>query len=51
MFGIFFWILCFLWLLGIFIPDGSSPYLARGRFVIILVLLVLLGLKVFPFHG
>jgi len=51
MFAIFFWILCFLWLLGIFVPDTASPYVLRGRGVVILAMLVLLGLKVYPFNG
>jgi len=51
MFPIFFWILAFLWLIGIFVPDATSPYVARGRFVIVLAMLILLGLKVYPFSG
>lgn len=51
MFAVFFWVLCLLWVVGIFVPDTASPYLVRGRSVIILVLLILLGLKVFPFNG
>lgn len=51
MFAIFFWILVFLWLIGVFVPDTASPYIARGRGLIVLVLLILLGLKVYPFHG
>ena len=51
MYGIFFWILAFLWLIGIFVPDTASPYVARSRGIIVLAMLILLGLKVFPFHG
>lgn len=51
MFGIFFWILAFLWLIGVFIPDNASPYLVRGRSIVILIMLILLGWKVYPFHG
>ena len=48
MYSIFFWILAFLWLIGIFVPD--SVYVVRGRSVIILAMLILLGLSVYPFH-
>jgi hypothetical protein len=51
MFAIFFWILAFLWLIGIFVPDTASPYVVRGRSLIILVMLILLGLKVYPFSA
>ncbi len=51
MFAIFFWILAFLWLIGIFVPDTASPYVVRGRSFIILVMLILLGLKVYPFNA
>jgi|GEM_PF-5110264 hypothetical protein len=48
MYAIFFWILAFLWLVGIFVPD--SPYVARGRGIVVLAMLILLGMSVYPFH-
>ena len=50
MYAIFFWILAFLWLIGIFVPD-TVPYAVRGRGLVVLAMLILLGIKVYPFHG
>lgn len=44
---ILFWILLILAALGAIVPDSASPYLTRGRWIIVLVLLAILGLRVF----
>lgn len=44
---ILFWILLILCFLGAFAPDTAYPWAPRGRVVIILILLAILGLKVF----
>ncbi len=54
MYAIFFWILAFLWLIGVFVPDGDPAraiFVNRGRNILILAMLILLGLKVYPFNG
>ncbi len=51
MYAIFFWILAFLWLIGIFVPDSVHPGIARGRGIVVLAMLILLGLKIYPFNG
>lgn len=51
MYAIFFWILAFLWLIGIFVPDNAFPGIVRSRSVVILAMLILLALKVYPFNG
>jgi uncharacterized membrane protein len=53
MFSIFFWILAFVWLVGVLVPDPDGPWGPRfrhGRNVLVLAMLVLLGLIVYPFH-
>ena len=53
MFAVFFWILAFFWVLDILIPEKPewAPYRSKGRSVIILIMLILLGIKVYPFNG
>lgn len=52
MYSIFFWILAFGWLIGIFVKDTPErPFMPRARLVVVLAMLVLLGLKTYPFNG
>lgn len=44
---VLFWILLILALIGALVPDAVSPYLGRGRWIIALILILLLGLAVF----
>jgi len=47
---VFFWILWLLCVIGFFVPE--SPFISRGRWIVILILLGILALKVFgnPIH-
>lgn len=42
---VLFWILLILAIIGVFVPE--QPFITRGRWVVTLVLLGILGLKVF----
>jgi hypothetical protein len=44
---VLFWILLILCFIASLCPDSMSPYLGRGRWGIVLILLAILGLKVF----
>lgn len=44
---IIFWILLILCAIGAVIPDAQSPYVNRGRWGIALILIAILGFKVF----
>lgn len=43
---ILFWLLLLLCAIGVFVPDGASPYIGRSRWVIVLILITILGFKV-----
>lgn len=49
---ILFWILLILAAIGALVPDSQSPYLGRGRWIIGLILIAILGFIVFgnPAH-
>lgn len=49
---ILFWILLILTSIGAFVPDSAAPWLGRGRWVIALILIAILGFCVFgnPVH-
>ncbi len=38
-----FWILLILCGIGVFVPDGTSPFVSRGRWVVVLILIAILG--------
>lgn len=40
---VLFWILLILAAIGALVPDEKSPYLGRGRWVICLILIAILG--------
>lgn len=44
---ILFWILLILAFIAALVPDAMSPYIGRGRWIIALILILLLGLAVF----
>lgn len=44
---ILFWILLILTALGALIPDTASPYVGRGRWIVALICIGILGLRVF----
>ena len=44
---ILFWILLILTALGALVPDTASPYVGRGRWIVALVCIAILGLRVF----
>ena len=46
---ILYWVLLILCLIGVFVPETPpyGPYFARARWVVVLVLFVILGLRVF----
>lgn len=44
---VLFWILLILCVIGTFVPDTINPWLGRGRWVIALILIAILGLAVF----
>lgn len=48
---ILFWILLILVAIGALIPDAASPYVGRGRWVVALICIAILGFRVFGgFH-
>lgn len=48
--NILFWIFLILAIVGVFVPEKpDQPFIARGRWVFVLILLGILGLKVFGF--
>jgi|GEM_PF-4419028 hypothetical protein len=49
---ILFWLLLLLLVIGAFVPDSTSPLLGRGRWVVVLILIAILGYVVFgnPIH-
>jgi len=53
MYSIFFWILAFLWLVGVFWPETNENkiFVGRTRGFVVLAMLILLGAKTYPFHG
>lgn len=44
---ILFWILLILVAIGALVPDTANPYLGRGRWLVALILIAILGLRVF----
>lgn len=40
---VLFWILLILLAIGALIPDTTSPYLGRGRWGVVLILIAILG--------
>jgi hypothetical protein len=44
---ILFWLLLILAIIGVFVPE--QPFIVRGRWVVLLILLAILGIKVFGF--
>jgi hypothetical protein len=40
---VLFWILLILAALGALVPDAVSPYMTRGRHVVVLILIAILG--------
>lgn len=44
---VIFWLLLLLCAIGVMVPDAQSPYIGRGRWVIALILIAIIGLKVF----
>jgi len=44
---VIFWILLILSAIAALVPDSISPYIGRGRWVITLILIAILGYKVF----
>lgn len=46
---ILFWILLILCAIGALVPDIASPYIGRGRWIIVLILIAILGLHDFGF--
>ena len=50
---VLFWILLILCIIGAFVPDAAWPFVSRGRWVIALILLAILGIAVFgnPMNG
>lgn len=44
---ILFWILLILAAIGALVPDEKSPYLGRGRWIICLILIAILGFEAF----
>lgn len=46
-FEVLFWVLLILCFLGVFAPDAWGQNIVRGRVVVILILLTILGLRVF----
>lgn len=49
---VIFWILLLLAAIGAIVPDTASPYLGRGRWVVCLILIAILGFVEFgnPVH-
>ena len=45
-----FWILLILTGISVLVPDSVSPYLTRGRFVVVLILIAILGFYAIPIH-
>lgn len=46
-FTVLFWILLILAVIAALVPDAVSPYVGRGRWIIALILIGLLGWRVF----
>lgn len=44
---ILFWVLLILAAIGAFVPDTAFPFVGRGRWVVALILLAILGLRIF----
>lgn len=44
---IIFWILLLLCAIGAVVPDAQSPWINRGRWGVALILIAILGVKVF----
>lgn len=44
---VLFWILLILLVIGMFVPDASSPWAPRARWAIVLILIGILGWAVF----
>lgn len=44
---ILFWILLILAAIGALVPDGTSPWIGRGRWIICLILIAILGFEAF----
>lgn len=44
---VLFWLLLILSVIAALVPDSTSPYLGRGRWIVALILLAILGWKVF----
>lgn len=49
---VLFWLLLLLCVIGAFLQDSLSPFLVRGRWVMVLILIAILGYVVFgnPIH-
>lgn len=49
---VIFWILLILCAIGVVVPDTAWPQINRGRFVVCLILIAIIGYKVFgsPAH-
>jgi hypothetical protein len=41
---VIFWVLMILAIIGAILPDNTSPYLSRGRWLIALILFAILGI-------
>lgn len=44
---VLFWLLLILCVIGVFVPDENKPYIGRSRIGIALILIAILGFKVF----
>lgn len=44
---ILYWVLLILAIIGVFVPDTAGPYIGRSRWAVVLILMVILGLRVF----
>ena len=44
---IIFWVLLILCFVGVFVREEGAPLVNRGRWVVALILILILGLKVF----